>query len=177
MLTSCLYCSPTSFYLHRQFNCFICVAYSAGQILCTDALNVVDFQFTCDGHNPIFVPDSLLGRSRIEQVAPGDGGLWETISITDGCQVTFRYVVMDRCNKTFQHTNETSHHHREHLLIISRRSLTLRIRAKLTWFTLSPMARNARRVPWVRSLPWLNTTSPILKSYTPKISLNLKSKY
>lgn len=153
MLTSCLYCSPTSFYLHRQFKCFICVAYSAGQILCSDALNVVDFQFTCDGHDPIFVLDYLLSRSRIEQVAPGDGGRWEAISITDGYQATFRYVVMDRCIKTFQHTNETSHHHSEHLVMSSRRSLTLRSRAKLIQFTLNPMARNARRVPWVRSPP------------------------
>lgn len=102
MLTSCLYCSPTSFYFHGQFKCFICVAYSAGHMLCTDALNVVDFQFTGDGHNTIFVLDCILCRSRIEQVVPGDGGLWEAISITDDCQVTFRNVVIDRCVETFQ---------------------------------------------------------------------------
>lgn len=130
MLTSCLYCSPTFFYFHRQFKCFICVAYSAGQTLCTDALNVVDFQFTCDGHNPIFVLDCLLCRSRIEQVVPGDGGLWEAISIADDYQMTFRNVVMDRCIKTFQHTNDTSHHHSEHLFISSSSSLAIMNQSK-----------------------------------------------
>lgn len=124
MLTSCLYCLPTSFYFHRQFNFFIYVVYTAGQILCIDALNVVDFQFTGDGHNPIFVLDHLLFRNRIEQVVPGDGGLWEAISTTDDYQMTFRIVVMDRCIETFQHTNETSHHHTEHLVISSSSSLT-----------------------------------------------------
>lgn len=116
-LTSCLYCSPTSFYFHRQFNCFICVAYSAGQIPCTDARNVVDFQSASDGHNPIFVFDCLLWRSRIEQVVPGDGGLWEAMSITGDYQTIIRNFVMDRCIETFQHTNETSHHHSEHLVM------------------------------------------------------------
>lgn len=72
----------------------------ADQILCTDALNIVDFQCTGDGHNPIFVLDCLLCRSRVEQVVPGDGGLWEAISITDDYQMIFRNVVMDRCIET-----------------------------------------------------------------------------
>ncbi|KAI1242343.1 hypothetical protein IHE44_0005877 [Lamprotornis superbus] len=118
---------------NMQFNCFICVAYSAGQISCTDALNVVDFQFTGDGHNPIFVLDSLLCRSRIEQVVPGDNGLWEAMSITDDYQMIFRNVVMDRCIETFQHTNETSHHHSEHLVISCSSSLTIRNQSKAYW--------------------------------------------
>lgn len=135
-LASSFYCSPTFCHFHKQFPFFIHVAYSAGQVLLSNALNVVDLQFTADGHHPIGVADLLLCRSRIEQLVPGDGGFWEANSITDSYQVTFRNVVMDRCIETFQHTNETIHHHHEHLVIS---------RANPTGFTLSPMVQECKK--------------------------------
>lgn len=137
-LRSSVYRSPTSFNFHRQFHFFIRVAYSAGQVLRTDALSVVDLQFTGDGHHPISVPDHVLCRSRIEQVVPGDGGLWEANSITDGYQATFGNVVLDRCIETFQHTNETIHHYNEHLVLSNNSSLTIINQGKAYWIHTEP---------------------------------------
>lgn len=138
MLPSSLYSSPTSFNFHRQFYFFIHIVHSAGQVLHTGAPSVVDLQFTGDGHHPVGVPDCLLCRSRIEQVVPGDGGLWEANSITGGYQMTFRNVVMDRCIETFQHTNETIHHHNEYLVITNNSSLAIINQSKAFWICTEP---------------------------------------
>lgn len=176
MLPSSLYSSPTSFNFHRQFYFFIHIVHSAGQVLHTDAPSVVDLQFTGDGHHPVGVPDCLLCRSRIEQVVPGDGGLWEANSITGGYQMTFRNVVMDRCIETFQHTNETIHHHNEYLVITNNSSLAIINQSKAFWICTEPHGIGMQEeFTGSRPPPWFNTPSLILTLYTPNVSLNLKS--